>query len=53
MKIFAISDIHIDFEINKKWLNKLSAFEFKEDVLIIAGDLTDNFIRRDSLQIIK
>ncbi len=41
MKIFALSDIHIDYEENRKWLYNLSEFDYKDDVLILAGDITD------------
>jgi predicted phosphodiesterase len=42
MKIFATSDIHVDYDANKKWLNDLSMFDYKDDVLIVAGDVTDS-----------
>jgi predicted phosphodiesterase len=41
-KVFAISDVHIDYEENKKWLNSLSHDEYKDDILILAGDVTDD-----------
>lgn len=40
MKIYAISDIHVDFPENKSWLNNLSYADYKEDILILAGDIT-------------
>lgn len=43
MKVFAISDIHIDFEENRQWLHSLSRERFGEDVLILAGDISDRF----------
>ncbi|KPA11997.1 metallophosphoesterase [Candidatus Magnetomorum sp. HK-1] len=42
MRIFAISDIHIDYAENLKWLQNLSEYDFQDDILIIAGDITDN-----------
>lgn len=48
MRIFAVSDIHIDFKENRKWLYGLSKKDFKDDILILAGDITDktlSFIR--------
>ncbi len=42
MKIFALSDIHIDYEENRKWLFNLPQSDYKDDILILAGDITDN-----------
>lgn len=44
MRVFALSDIHIDYEENAKWVADLSRSEYQDDVLILAGDVTD--IRR-------
>ncbi len=41
MRIYAISDLHIDYEENKKWLFNLSQSDYKNDMLILAGDITD------------
>lgn len=41
MRIFALSDIHIDYDVNAKWIANLSIAEYQEDVLILAGDVTD------------
>ncbi len=40
LRIYAISDIHIDFAENLRWLNNLSFFDYLNDVLILAGDVT-------------
>ena len=40
MRIFALSDIHIDYDVNTKWIADLSIAEYQEDVLILAGDVT-------------
>ena len=40
MRLFIISDIHIDFEENSIWLQRLSHQEYTEDALILAGDIT-------------
>lgn len=42
MRILALSDIHVDFNENYQWLRSLSEYDFTEDVLILAGDVTDN-----------
>jgi Icc-related predicted phosphoesterase len=41
MRVFALSDIHIDYEANAKWIANLSAVDYQQDVLILAGDVTD------------
>ncbi len=48
MRVFAISDIHIDFLENSRWFYGLSKTDYKEDILILAGDITNktsSFIR--------
>ena len=42
MRIFACSDIHVDFEYNLRWVNSLSCSDFKDDILILGGDVTDD-----------
>jgi Icc-related predicted phosphoesterase len=42
LKVFALSDIHVDYSVNRKWLLELSRWDYREDVLILAGDLTDD-----------
>jgi len=43
LRVFAVSDIHIDYEENRRWLHGLSKAEYTDDVLILAGDVTDIF----------
>ncbi len=42
MRIYGISDIHIDYRENKKWLNSLSCYDYTNDVIILAGDISDD-----------
>ncbi len=42
MRIYAISDIHVDYDENKTWLNNLSKYEYIDDIIIVAGDISDN-----------
>jgi predicted phosphodiesterase len=42
MRVLAISDIHIDYEQNRSWIQQLSAGEYQQDVLILAGDVCHN-----------
>lgn len=41
MRIFALSDLHIDYDENARWVANLSVAEYQDDVLILAGDMTD------------
>src|SRR5258708_5633329 len=41
MRVFAVSDVHIDYDVNAKWIANLSIAEYQDDVLILAGDVTD------------
>lgn len=41
MRVFSLSDIHIDYSANAKWIANLSAVDYQDDVLILAGDVTD------------
>ncbi len=41
MRVFALSDIHIDYQANAKWVANLSTTDYRDDVLILAGDVTD------------
>lgn len=42
MRLFAISDIHIDYPSNAHWVEHLSDVDFRNDLLILAGDLTED-----------
>ena len=41
MRIFAISDLHVDFEENRQWVLNLSKQDYTADTLILAGDIGD------------
>ncbi len=41
MRVFAISDLHVDYEPNAQWVRQLSLSEYRDDVLIVAGDVSD------------
>ncbi len=40
MKIWAVSDIHIDYAENRAWLTSLSLQDYQHDCLILAGDIS-------------
>lgn len=42
MRIFTVSDIHIDYSENEKWLKNISKYDYIGDVLIIPGDISDD-----------
>jgi predicted phosphodiesterase len=41
MRVFALSDIHVDYGVNARWVSNLSTADYTEDLLILAGDVTD------------
>lgn len=41
MRLFAASDLHVDFKENRLLLNQLSDVDYKKDALIVAGDIAD------------
>lgn len=45
MKVYAISDLHIDFDGNAEWLFNAFDADYTEDVLIVAGDVSDELSR--------
>lgn len=47
MRIFALSDVHVDHDANFKWVCGLSTGDYTQDILILAGDLTDRLARLD------
>src|SRR6186713_2723152 len=40
MRVFALSDVHVDFDENAQWILGISKLDYQDDVLILAGDLT-------------
>lgn len=42
MRLFALSDVHIDYPDNARWVEDLSNEDYRDDVLILAGDLTED-----------
>jgi predicted phosphodiesterase len=45
MRVFALSDIHVDYEVNARWVSGLSLIDYQQDVLILAGDVSDSIQR--------
>ncbi len=43
MRIWTISDIHVDFAENARWISALSDWDFSEDICLLAGDVSHDF----------
>jgi len=41
MRVFAVSDIHVDYKENLAWILSLDSKEYGDDILILAGDVTE------------
>jgi len=39
-RVFALSDIHVDYDVNFQWVRSLSRADYRDDILILAGDVT-------------
>jgi len=48
MRVFALSDLHVDYEANRLRLEALSRVEYRSDVLIVAGDVSDDLERLEA-----
>jgi predicted phosphodiesterase len=44
-RFYAVSDIHVDYAQNMDWVMSLSTQRYLDDVLIVAGDVSDNLAR--------
>lgn len=42
MRIFVTSDLHFDYQENERWFANLSNSDFQKDIIIIAGDISEN-----------
>jgi predicted phosphodiesterase len=45
MRVFALSDIHVDYAENMTWIEQLSRSDYRNDALILAGDVTHQLRR--------
>jgi predicted phosphodiesterase len=39
-RVFALSDIHVDYDANARWVRDLSSLDYRDDILILAGDVS-------------
>lgn len=45
MKIYALSDIHVDYPDNFRWLEQLDTQRYQQDALLLAGDVSHDMAR--------
>ncbi|MBN1408968.1 MAG: metallophosphoesterase [Calditrichaceae bacterium] len=45
MRLFTVSDLHVDFKENREWIETLSESEYKNDILLLGGDVCHNLER--------
>ncbi|HEX3251874.1 MAG TPA: metallophosphoesterase family protein [Pyrinomonadaceae bacterium] len=54
MRLFATSDLHTDYKDNFRWLEEISDSDYRDDALIVAGDISDRLeIIGDTLQLLR
>jgi len=54
MRVFATSDLHTDYKENFLWLTQLSDTAYRDDTLIVAGDISDRLeIIRETLLLLR
>jgi Icc-related predicted phosphoesterase len=41
MRIFAVSDLHMDFAENRRRLRQITSTSYLRDVSVVAGDIAD------------
>ena len=53
MRLFATSDLHTDYKDNLRWLAEISDSDYRDDALIVAGDISDRLeIIRETLELL-
>lgn len=40
IRIFALSDLHVDYAENLRWVEELSHWDYQDDILLLAGDVS-------------
>ena len=54
MRVFATSDLHTDYKENFRWLAELSDVAYRDDTLIVAGDVSDRLeVIRETLLLLR
>lgn len=53
MRVFAVSDVHCDYPQNLDWVRDISSRDYRQDVLLLAGDVSDKLaLLREVLQLL-
>jgi len=42
MRVFAVSDLHVDYAENLRWVSQISQQDYRSDILLCAGDISQN-----------
>ena len=45
MRLFALSDLHVDYDANSRWVEALSLVDYSDDILVLAGDISASIER--------
>ena len=54
MRVFATSDLHTDYKENFLWLSQLSDKDYRDDTLIVAGDISDRLeVMRETFRLLR
>jgi|ERR1051325_6836009 hypothetical protein len=54
MRLFATSDLHTDYKENFRWLEQISDSDYRDDALIVAGDISDRLeVVRDTFKLLR
>ena len=54
MRVFATSDLHTDYKENLQWLKELSDTDYRDDALIVAGDVSHRYdVIRETLLLLR
>ncbi|XP_049935537.1 uncharacterized protein LOC116261375 [Nymphaea colorata] len=43
VRVFALSDLHTDYPENMEWVKNLPALQYRNDILIVAGDVAETY----------
>lgn len=54
MRVFTVSDLHVDYPENLEWVLALPSDEFGHDVLVLPGDVTDSLeLLKSTFEVLK
>ena len=42
MKVYTVSDLHVDYPENMDWILSLNSTAYLEDILVLAGDVSND-----------